>query len=69
MKKPIVLLKNGSPFPRLVPENAKVCLGRDLAEALAKYALSVDEAKAWRRDLHRARKILEPPADKWLVLL
>jgi antitoxin (DNA-binding transcriptional repressor) of toxin-antitoxin stability system len=31
-----VLLKNGEPFARLVPENEKVCVGRDLAEALAK---------------------------------
>jgi antitoxin (DNA-binding transcriptional repressor) of toxin-antitoxin stability system len=60
-----VLLKNGSPFARLVPENEKVCLGRDLAEALAETALPPDEAKAWRRDLHRARKTLKAPADKW----
>lgn len=60
-----VLLKNGSPFARLVPENERVCLGRDLAEALAETALPADEAKAWRRDLHRARKTLKAPADKW----
>ena len=60
-----VLLKNGSPFARIVPDNEKVCLGRDLAEALADSALSPDEAKAWRRDLHRARKTLKAPADKW----
>ena len=60
-----VLLKNGSPFARLAPENEKVCPGRELAEALAGTALSADEAKAWRRDLHRARKTLKPPADKW----
>jgi hypothetical protein len=56
MKKPIVLLRNGSPFPRPVPENEKVCLGRELAEALAETALPAAEAKAWHRDLHRARK-------------
>jgi len=60
-----VLVKNGSPFARLSPENEKVCLGRDLAEVLAETALFPDEAKAWRRDLHRARKILKPPADQW----
>ncbi len=61
MKKPIVLLKNGSPVSRLVPGNEKVCLGRDLAEALAETALPADEAKAWCRDLHRARKTLKAP--------
>ena len=30
-----VLLKNGTPVARLVPEREKVCLGRDLAEVLA----------------------------------
>jgi antitoxin (DNA-binding transcriptional repressor) of toxin-antitoxin stability system len=60
-----VLLKNGSPVARLVPENEKICLGLDLAEALGENALPADEARAWRRDLHRARKILKPPADKW----
>ncbi|MFZ0959752.1 MAG: hypothetical protein WAO35_02525 [Terriglobia bacterium] len=60
-----VLLKNGSPFARLGPDNEKVCLGRELAEALAETALPADEAKAWRRDLHRARKALKAPADKW----
>jgi antitoxin (DNA-binding transcriptional repressor) of toxin-antitoxin stability system len=60
-----VLLKNGSPFARLVPENEKVCLGGDLAEALAETKLPAGEAKAWRRDLHRARKTLKAPADKW----
>jgi antitoxin (DNA-binding transcriptional repressor) of toxin-antitoxin stability system len=60
-----VLLKNGSPFARLVPDNEKICAGRDLAEALAGAELSADEAKAWRRDLLTARKILKTPADKW----
>ena len=60
-----VLLKNGSPFARLVPDNEKVCLGRDLAEALARAELSEAEARAWRRDLHAARKTFKTPADKW----
>lgn len=60
-----VLLKNGEPFARLVPDNEKVCTGRDLAEALAKISLSESEARAWRRDLHRARRKLKAPVDKW----
>jgi antitoxin (DNA-binding transcriptional repressor) of toxin-antitoxin stability system len=60
-----VLLKNGSPVARLVPDNEKVCIGRNLAEALAKTGLSEDEARAWRRDLQTARKTLKAPADKW----
>ena len=60
-----VLLKNGSPFARLVPDNEKVCLGRDLAEVLAGTELSNDEAKAWAQELQSSRKTLTIPADKW----
>ena len=60
-----VLLKNGKPLARLVPENEKVCTGRDLAEALAKIDLPRNEARAWSRDLRAARKKLKAPADKW----
>ena len=60
-----VLLKNGSPVARLVPDNEKICLGRDLAAALGKTELSQEEARAWRRDLRAARKALKAPADKW----
>jgi len=60
-----VLLKNGEPVARLVPDGEKICTGRDLAEALGKVHLSVDEAKAWRRDLRRACKRLKPPRDLW----
>jgi hypothetical protein len=60
-----VLLKNGSPFARLVLDNEKVCAGRTLADALAKTELSDGEAKAWRRDLHAVRATLKIPADKW----
>ena len=60
-----VLLKNGSPFARLVPEEEKVCVGRELAEALAKAELPENEARAWHRDLQGARKILKAPADRW----
>jgi antitoxin (DNA-binding transcriptional repressor) of toxin-antitoxin stability system len=60
-----VLLKNGSPVARLVPDDEKVCVGRELAEALAKTQLPEDEARAWQRDLQAARKILKAPADRW----
>ena len=60
-----VLLKNGSPVARLVPDGEKVYLAGDLAEALDKVHLSADEAKAWRRDLRKGRKALKPPIDKW----
>jgi prevent-host-death family protein len=60
-----VLLKNGEPVARLVPDNEKVCAGRDLAEALVRAALPENEARAWHRDLEAARKSLKAPADKW----
>ena len=60
-----VLLKNGTPFARLVPDSEKVCFGRDLAMAMANTELPPEEARAWRRDLRAARKTLKAPADKW----
>jgi antitoxin (DNA-binding transcriptional repressor) of toxin-antitoxin stability system len=60
-----VLLKNGSPVARLVPDGEKVCTGRELAEALATVELPEPEARAWNRDLKAARKKLRAPADKW----
>jgi antitoxin (DNA-binding transcriptional repressor) of toxin-antitoxin stability system len=60
-----VLLKNGSPVARLVPDDEKVCDGRELAEALSKTQLPDDEARAWHRDLQAARKTLKAPADRW----
>jgi hypothetical protein len=60
-----VLLKNGAPVARLGPEPEKICLGRDLAKALAAINLSQGEAIAWGRDLKTARKTLKTPADKW----
>ena len=60
-----VLLKNGEPFARLMPDSVRVCVGRDLAEALAKADLPENEAKAWRRDLQAARKALKTPANRW----
>jgi antitoxin (DNA-binding transcriptional repressor) of toxin-antitoxin stability system len=60
-----VLIKNGLPVARLVPDSEKVCTGRDLAEALAGTELPPEEAVAWHRDLRRARKFLKHPTDKW----
>lgn len=60
-----MLLKNGSPFARLVPDAEKVCTGRDLAEALAGTELPEEEAKNWHRDQISARKTLKTPGDKW----
>jgi antitoxin (DNA-binding transcriptional repressor) of toxin-antitoxin stability system len=60
-----VLLRNGSPVARLVPDDEKVCSGRDLALVLGKTQLPADEARAWRRDLRAARKALKAPGDKW----
>ena len=60
-----VLLKNGSPVARLVPDNEKVCSGRDLAGVLSQAKLSEEDAKAWRRDRQTARKTLKSPDDKW----
>jgi antitoxin (DNA-binding transcriptional repressor) of toxin-antitoxin stability system len=61
-----VLLKNGSPVARLVPDTEeKVCAGRELAEALAGVELPEGEAKAWRRDLAAARRTLKTPVMRW----
>ncbi len=60
-----VLLKNGKAVAQLVPENEKVCTGRDLAEAVGKAELPAEEARAWHKDLSTARKRLIPPRDKW----
>lgn len=60
-----VLLKNGTPVARLVPDGEKVCLGRDLARVLRRVELPADEAVAWNRDLKNARKQLKPQPDKW----
>jgi antitoxin (DNA-binding transcriptional repressor) of toxin-antitoxin stability system len=60
-----VLLKNGTPFARLVPDNARVCSGRNLAEVLVKAELPEETARAWRRDLQTARQSLKHLTDKW----
>jgi len=60
-----VLVKNGEPFARLVPDDEKVCAGRELAEALSKADLPENEARMWSRDLRTARKKLKAPRNRW----
>ncbi|HEY1801440.1 MAG TPA: hypothetical protein VGG46_10945 [Terriglobales bacterium] len=60
-----VLLRNGAPVARLVPNNERICTGRDLASALTGVPLVAEEAKAWHRDLRSARQYLKPLPDKW----
>ena len=60
-----VLVKNGKALARLISEGEKICTGKDLAEALKQAELSPADARAWRKDLIRARKILKPVVDKW----
>lgn len=60
-----LLLKNGKPIARLVPNHEKVCYGRDLVKVLENIELPQAEAKAWRRDLRRGRKALKAPLNKW----
>jgi prevent-host-death family protein len=59
-----VLVKNGKPLARLVPETKKVT-GKELAAALSKVELTTREFAAWSKDLRKARKALKPPEDKW----
>jgi antitoxin (DNA-binding transcriptional repressor) of toxin-antitoxin stability system len=59
-----VLIKNGSPVARLMPESERLCLGRDLAEALGNARLPEEEASGWVHDLRAARKRIKSPADK-----
>ncbi|MGA8878455.1 MAG: hypothetical protein WB555_23140 [Candidatus Korobacteraceae bacterium] len=60
-----VLLRNGSPVARLVPDSEKICTGHDLAEILARTRLTDAEFKAWRRDLRNAHRTLKAPVDRW----
>jgi len=60
-----VLLKNGEPVARLVPDNERVCVGRDLAEALAKNDLPRTKPERGIVIWKLARKSLKAPADRW----
>ena len=60
-----VLVKNGKPMARIIPDGQNRCTGRDLAKALSGVELSSENARAWQRDLRRARRILKAPVDRW----
>ncbi|MGA3196986.1 MAG: hypothetical protein ABSD39_18480 [Terriglobales bacterium] len=60
-----VLLKNGLPVARIVPDGKRGCTGPELAEALAEADLSKEEARAFYKDLRAARKALPRPRDRW----
>jgi antitoxin (DNA-binding transcriptional repressor) of toxin-antitoxin stability system len=60
-----VLVKNGSPVARIVPDGGKLCDGNSLAEAIRTSPLSSDEVKAWRKETGAARKSVKTPMDKW----
>jgi prevent-host-death family protein len=60
-----VLVKNGKPLARLIPEKEKKCTGKELAAVLAEAELTPAEFVAWNKDLKKARKALKPPEDKW----
>ena len=61
-----VLVRNGEPVARIVPEHGKRTLGGEIADVLAGHeGLSSEEAEAWRKDLEDARKPLLPLEDKW----
>jgi antitoxin (DNA-binding transcriptional repressor) of toxin-antitoxin stability system len=60
-----VLLKNGVPFARIVPEPEKRCTAEDLIGALNSVELSAEEARLWHRDLRESRKTLTRPKNPW----
>ena len=60
-----ILVKNGKPLARIVPDAEKVCTGKDLAEALKDVHLTAEEAEAWRKDLAKGRNVLKKSSDKW----
>jgi antitoxin (DNA-binding transcriptional repressor) of toxin-antitoxin stability system len=57
-----ILLKNGKAVARLSPEKEKVCTGRELAKAIAKFDISSAEARVWHKDIVSARRRLSTPA-------
>ncbi|HEX8817429.1 MAG TPA: hypothetical protein VF753_18180 [Terriglobales bacterium] len=60
-----VLVRNGAPVARIVPDGGKICDATALAQAVKKSPLDSKEAKAWRREARAARQSVKPPADKW----
>lgn len=60
-----ILVKNGKPLARIVPDGEKVCTGKDLAEALADVELTPEERASWQKDRTQAHKALKTPKNKW----
>ena len=60
-----ILVENGVPVARLVPELEKRCTAGELADALHGHSLTTDEAAAFREDIRAARETLLPPPDAW----
>jgi len=60
-----VLLENGVPIARLVPETEKRLTAGELADALRDNPLSAEEAESWREEIRRARETLVPPKERW----
>lgn len=61
-----VLVRNGEPVARIVPEPGRRALGGEIADALTGHeGLSPEEVGAWRQDLEDARKSLPALEDKW----
>jgi antitoxin (DNA-binding transcriptional repressor) of toxin-antitoxin stability system len=60
-----ILLDNGVPVARLVPEQATRCSAGELADALRENPLTPEEARAWRDDIRKGRESLLPPTGQW----
>ena len=60
-----ILVKNGVPVARLVPEPEKRCTAAELADALHDNPLPPDEASEWREDIRNSRETLLTPEDSW----
>lgn len=60
-----VLLRNGAPIARIIPDGKKSCTGPDLSKALEQVDLTQEEARTWHRDLKAARKALKPLRNRW----
>ncbi|MSU51576.1 MAG: type II toxin-antitoxin system Phd/YefM family antitoxin [Opitutus sp.] len=60
-----VVVTDGVPVARLVPESDRRCTGRTLALAVARTRLSPRAASAWHGEWSAARAALRAPEDKW----
>jgi antitoxin (DNA-binding transcriptional repressor) of toxin-antitoxin stability system len=60
-----ILVEDGVPVARLVPEPERTCTAGELAETLRGHWLAADEAAAFRDDIRAARQTLSPPRDAW----